>query len=296
MQRVIFRGAWLPPLLPRVALLTVTMILGLLLAAGAALADTVFSTSDSPTTKEDCKNGGYAKYGFKNQGRCIEAVTHATPADTTAPQVTFTQGPEHQSSTQADSVTFAWEANEPITSRCSVDYKSPEAIQNGGQPVYLENNVLCQSPKTLSNLEEGMYHFLVRGTDQAGNDGFMDRTFYVDRSGPTVNPRAGVTFGDPSGAFEDGATIYPVARRPDLGVAVMFDPIVTSSEPSQPVTFECRTDAPVVGDLVNQWVDCMQIRHVEGLSAGSYTYDVRATDALGNASITTTHFTVAPLP
>jgi hypothetical protein len=34
--------------------------------AGAALADTVFSTSDSPTTKEDCKNGGYAKYGFKN--------------------------------------------------------------------------------------------------------------------------------------------------------------------------------------------------------------------------------------
>jgi hypothetical protein len=38
----------------------------------------VFSTSDSPTTKEDCKNGGYAKYGFKNQGQCKKAV-NATP-------------------------------------------------------------------------------------------------------------------------------------------------------------------------------------------------------------------------
>jgi hypothetical protein len=36
----------------------------------------VFSTSasDSPTTKEDCKKGGYAKYGFENQGQCIKAV------------------------------------------------------------------------------------------------------------------------------------------------------------------------------------------------------------------------------
>ena len=27
-----------------------------------------------PQTKEDCKKGGYAKYGFKNQGQCIKAV------------------------------------------------------------------------------------------------------------------------------------------------------------------------------------------------------------------------------
>jgi hypothetical protein len=35
--------------------------------------------ADSPTTKEDCKNGGYAKYGFKNQGQCIKAVSTAPP-------------------------------------------------------------------------------------------------------------------------------------------------------------------------------------------------------------------------
>jgi hypothetical protein len=35
-------------------------------------------TTTAPTTKEDCKNGGYAKYGFKNQGQCIKAVNHAS--------------------------------------------------------------------------------------------------------------------------------------------------------------------------------------------------------------------------
>ena len=29
-----------------------------------------------PTTKEQCTNGGYAQYGFKNQGQCIDLVVH----------------------------------------------------------------------------------------------------------------------------------------------------------------------------------------------------------------------------
>ena len=28
----------------------------------------------SPATKEDCKNGGFADYGFANQGQCIRFV------------------------------------------------------------------------------------------------------------------------------------------------------------------------------------------------------------------------------
>jgi Regulator of chromosome condensation (RCC1) repeat len=30
-----------------------------------------------PTSKDDCENGGHAKYGFKNQGQCIKAVKNA---------------------------------------------------------------------------------------------------------------------------------------------------------------------------------------------------------------------------
>jgi hypothetical protein len=51
----------------RIVLLLASMALTVIFGSGVALAD-------SPTTKEDCKKGGYAKYGFKNQGQCIEAV------------------------------------------------------------------------------------------------------------------------------------------------------------------------------------------------------------------------------
>jgi uncharacterized delta-60 repeat protein len=57
-----------------------------MVGAGAALTDTVFSTSDSPTTKGDCKNGGWKAFEnpdgspmFKNQGQCIKAVSTAPP-------------------------------------------------------------------------------------------------------------------------------------------------------------------------------------------------------------------------
>ena len=32
--------------------------------------------AEGPTSKDDCKNGGWERYGFKNQGACIKAVLH----------------------------------------------------------------------------------------------------------------------------------------------------------------------------------------------------------------------------
>jgi hypothetical protein len=32
-----------------------------------------------PTSKEDCLNGGWEQYGFKNQGECIAWVNHNLP-------------------------------------------------------------------------------------------------------------------------------------------------------------------------------------------------------------------------
>jgi hypothetical protein len=31
-----------------------------------------------PTTKQECKNGGYKEFGFENQGQCIKAVKCAS--------------------------------------------------------------------------------------------------------------------------------------------------------------------------------------------------------------------------
>jgi hypothetical protein len=30
--------------------------------------------AEQPQTKDDCKNGGYARFGFENQGQCIQAI------------------------------------------------------------------------------------------------------------------------------------------------------------------------------------------------------------------------------
>jgi hypothetical protein len=35
---------------------------------------TVFDAPSAPTSKEQCKHGGFALFGFENQGQCIVAV------------------------------------------------------------------------------------------------------------------------------------------------------------------------------------------------------------------------------
>jgi hypothetical protein len=54
----------------RIVLLLASIAWAVIFGSGVALADSL-------TTKEDCKKGGYAKYGFKNQGQCIKAVNAA---------------------------------------------------------------------------------------------------------------------------------------------------------------------------------------------------------------------------
>jgi large repetitive protein len=40
---------------------------------------TVNAVNDAPTTKAQCKNGGWRVYGFPNQGTCISFVNHNRP-------------------------------------------------------------------------------------------------------------------------------------------------------------------------------------------------------------------------
>jgi hypothetical protein len=80
MKSLDFRGAWLTPLLTRGALLTVTMILGLLLAAGTALADTVIDTT--PQANEQICEFGYPDgRATATNGQVITAPADDTQLD-----------------------------------------------------------------------------------------------------------------------------------------------------------------------------------------------------------------------
>ena len=129
----------------------------------------------------------------------------------------------------------------------------------------------CTSPRALTGLAQGSHTFRVRATDAAGNTDPTEatRTWTVD----TVAPDTTIGTG-PSG---------PTAST---GASISFGSTETGS------TFECKLDA---GD----WEDCDSPRVLTGLSQGSHTHSVRATDAAGNtdqteAARTWTVDTVAP--
>ena len=177
-----------------------------MVGAGAALADTVFSTSDSPTTKEDCKNGGYAKYGFKNQGQCIKAVNHATPADTTAPPAEIVAGPADESRSNTGFLRFG-------STEANVRFECAMREVGTGDPVFAPCDPWPQQSWASSgefvwavNAPEATYKFWLRAYDQAGNFTELTRTFTYDRTGPGFTQTSG-----PSGTINSNTATFEFA-------------------------------------------------------------------------------------
>jgi hypothetical protein len=172
-----------------------------MVGAGVALADTVFSTS-SPTTKEDCKNGGYAKYGFKNQGRCFKAVKLPPPTDTTAPEIQFVDIYNNPPVSGRDRVGFY--SNEPVQFTCALQDLSTN------DPVIYEP---CSGPNATdgsfafdpSQYDGKHVKFYVKAVDAAGNVTEETLTWQVDAEFPTVaitsGPEEGKTISTGSVSF-----------------------------------------------------------------------------------------------
>jgi hypothetical protein len=161
-----------------------------MVGAGVALADTVFSTS-SPTTAEDCKNGGYAKYGFKNQGQCIKAVNHATPADTTPPEITVT-GPEGQWSEFYPVYTLA--TNEPVSWQCTFTFTP----FGGTTPTQTGSDPCSTGTKLWGANQDGIWVFTFKATDAAGNASTVTKTLLLDTTPPEIHITQGPAEGSVS--------------------------------------------------------------------------------------------------
>ena len=121
------------------------------------------------------------------------------------------------------------------------------------------SEVACSSPKGYTGLSHGSHTFTVRARDAAGNEdpSAASRTWTVDTQAPETTL-------DPSGPT--GSTTATSAE------------FAFSSEPG--VTFRCQLDSGSVE------VGCTSPRAYSGLGAGSHTFQVWATDAVGNADAT----------
>jgi hypothetical protein len=248
-----------------------------MVGAGVALSDTVLSTS-SPTTEGDCKNGGYAKYGFKNQGQCIKAVNHATPADTTAPDVSITSGP---GDTEDHTVEFTFESSDPTaTFECALE-PTGGVVPEGFGP--------C--PAYYSSLPAGDYVFKVRATDPAGNvSAVASRSFTVPDTSVSVN----ITNAPTSQNNEP----YPLIERNDYS----FEFDTTGPVVSVTCTLSERT---AIGDptpandtfkVVEQDTNCQSPKTYTDLPDGVYKFEVLARNSQGNGGGHIVGFTVDITP
>jgi peptidoglycan/xylan/chitin deacetylase (PgdA/CDA1 family) len=116
----------------------------------------------------------------------------------------------------------------------------------------------CVSPKSYSGLGQGQHTFSVRAKDPAGNTDATpaSHTWTVDTLAPGVS-----------------ITSAPPATAETASASFEF------SSPDPGATFECRLDAAA-------WGGCTSPTAYSGLADGSHTFDVRATDALGNVDAT----------
>src|SRR6185436_17442881 len=121
----------------------------------------------------------------------------------------------------------------------------------------------CSTPKSYSGLSEGSHTFKVRATDAAGN---MDAspaqyTWTVDTIAPNTTIDSNPT--NPSGSANATFTF-------------------SSTEGSS--TFECEIDG-------GGFSSCSTPKSYSGLSEGSHTFKVRATDAAGNTDASPAQYT-----
>ena len=116
----------------------------------------------------------------------------------------------------------------------------------------------CTSPQTYSGLSEGSHTFSVRATDAVGNtDPTPDQaTWTIDTTAPETTILSGP---DPTTNSSDATFEF------------------SSDDPS--ATFECQLDS-------GGFESCTSPQTYSGLSEGSHTFSVRATDAASNTDST----------
>ncbi len=178
--------------------------------------------------------------------------TDPTPAsrsftvDTAPPETAIDSGPSGPTNQASPSFSFS---SEPGTSfECRLD----SAQEADFQP--------CSSPQSYSSLTDGSHSFEVRATDSVGNTDPTpaSRSFTVD----TAPPETAIDSG-PSGPTNQASPSFSF-----------------SSEPG--TSFECRLDSAQEVDFQ----PCSSPQSYGSLTNGSHTFEVRATDSVGNTDPT----------
>jgi hypothetical protein len=191
--------------------------------------------------------------------------TTATTVVVTPPETTIGSGPV--GTVASDSPTFTFSSSKSgSTFQCKIDTSAFEG---------------CTSPKSYSGLSQGPHTFQVRAIDSAGNVDATPatRSWTVD----TIGPDASITDGPPSPSDSRSASFS-----------------FTGAEAGG--SYQCKIDG---AGSTGTFTACTSGQSFTVDSDGSFTFSVRASDALGNFGTpdshtwtvdTTTGVTITPNP
>jgi hypothetical protein len=164
------------------------------------------------------------------------------PPDTTPPDTMIDLGPSGTTTDTNASFTFSSSEETGSTFQCRLD-DAPYAS--------------CTSPKTYTGLTTGSHTFQVRATDAAGNTDASPASRTWTIAADTTPPETTIDVG-PSGTTTDTNASFTFSSSEETGS-----------------TFQCRLDdAP--------YASCTSPKTYTGLTTGSHTFQVKATDAAGN--------------
>jgi len=169
------------------------------------------------------------------------------PVDTTPPDTTISSSPDNP--TNMVDAEFAFTATESGASfECSLDSGA---------------FVDCTSPKTYTGLSEDTHTFRVRATDSAGNTDATPAAYdwQIDSTVVDTTP--------------PDTTVDTGPANPTNATDAEF--VFTATESGS--TFECSLDG-------GAYATCSSPQTYNGLSVGTHTFHVRATDSAGNTDAT----------
>ncbi|MCO5315807.1 MAG: hypothetical protein M9938_06570 [Solirubrobacterales bacterium] len=190
-------------------------------------------------------------------GGNVEAIPdHRTwTVDATAPTVTIDSGPTGVVATQDATIAFTVDDN-TATVECRLDSND------------VNDWAACASPKELTGLTDGDHTLEVRATDPVGNvSPVASRTWTVDTTPPTTTIDS-----TPTPDINDGKV---------HSIRATFE--FSANEPGS--SFECRIDSNAPED----WTPCSSPAGYTGLADTSHSFEVRATDPVGNVGAPASH-------